>query len=592
MKQHIKSVIAILMCAAVVLGVLCAFPGGTTANAADEVNLLADKNPSFEDYSIPGWTITAGAVQSRDEASGSASTYSLKLAKAGSSATSAKINVTAGKQYTVSAMTKGAAATVEILFFDAQGSSLVPALKTVDASDTWTTFTATISAPSGAASAQVKLAANASASTPAYFDDVTFARAKANAVTITNADFSNGLIGWSNYTVAETDANDGALHVNRPQGNTSYNVPRQQNIAVDGGVNYTLSFDYKHNLSQLGAGNNTILLRVIYYDVGGKPTGGNTLGHNDYFGAKQLVVENWTTYTASVTTPDDAVTMEIYLYFYVYCEGEMWVDNIAMTPAENANLLTENPGFETVSSTNGFPIANWSSPHGNDYFMTDYDASHGYVARIRSDLKEYVTPVRLLSAAVPVTELATYKASVDVSSLDGYAQLYIRYFANDTDTADSTVIAQAFVNSTVDANNWTTITKEFKAPEGAKYARVLIVALIERGGEQSVDVRVDDVRFWQSAAAPDTPAATTHATTAPATTHATTAATTAPATTIPEIVPTETTAPATTAAADTTNTAPPDSTGDNVGVAAMAAVMILAMTTMVALVIGAKKKSA
>lgn len=586
MKQHIKSVIAILMCAAVVLGVLCAFPGGTTANAADEVNLLAGKNPSFEDYSIPGWTITAGAVQSRDETSGTASTYSLKLAKAGASATSAKINVTAGKKYTVSAMTKGGAAKVEILFFDAQSSYRTSVIDAVAASDEWTTFTVTFTAPQYLACVQIKLQSDDD-SKPVYFDDVTFALAKANAVTIINADFSQGLTGWSNYTVAETDARDGALHVNRPEGNTSYNVPRQKDITVDGGANYTLSFDYKWNLSQLGAGNNAMLLRVIYYDVDGEPTGGyNSDGWNDYVGVKQLVVENWTTYTASVTTPDDAVKMEIYIYFYVYCVGEMWVDNIAMTPAENANLLTENPGFETVSSTNGFPIANWSSPHGKDYFMTDYDASHGYVARIRSDLKEYVTPVRLLSAAVPVTELATYKASVDVSSLDGYVQLYIRYFANDTDTADSTVIAQAFVNSTVDANDWTTITKEFKVPEGAKYARVLIVALIERGGEQSVDVRVDDVRFWQSAAAPDTTAATTQVTT-----QATTAATTAPATTVPEIVPTETTAPVTTAAADTTNTAPPDSTGDNAGVAAMAAVMVLAMTTMVALVIGAKKKS-
>ena len=82
MKQHIKSIVAVLMCAAMVLGVLCTVPGaGTTANAAGGVtNLLADKNPSFEDYEIPGWTITDGAVQSKDETSGTESVYSLNLA--------------------------------------------------------------------------------------------------------------------------------------------------------------------------------------------------------------------------------------------------------------------------------------------------------------------------------------------------------------------------------------------------------------------------------------------------------------------------------------------------------------------------------
>ena len=107
--KNMKSIIAVVMCAALVLGALYMIPGvGTTANAAGEAtNLLADKNASFETYSIAGWTISAGVAQSKEEAY-DASAWSLKINKNGATALSEKVAVTAGNYYAVSAQTVSA----------------------------------------------------------------------------------------------------------------------------------------------------------------------------------------------------------------------------------------------------------------------------------------------------------------------------------------------------------------------------------------------------------------------------------------------------------------------------------------------------
>ena len=115
-----KSIVAVLLCAAIVLGLLCALPGaGTKANAAGETtNLLADKNASFEAYTISGWTITAGVAQTNEAVFGTG-TWSLKMNKNGATALSEKVAVTAGNYYNVSAQTLGAAGKITVRFYDA-----------------------------------------------------------------------------------------------------------------------------------------------------------------------------------------------------------------------------------------------------------------------------------------------------------------------------------------------------------------------------------------------------------------------------------------------------------------------------------------
>jgi hypothetical protein len=186
--------------------------------------------------------------------------------------------------------------------------------------------------------------------------------------------------------------------------------------------------------------------------------------------------------------------------------------------------------------------------------------------------------------------------SADMKSTQGgLAQVYAYWYdANMT----KTLLGLIQVESAECDGQWHTKTKTFDVPAGAVYVNFMLC-----NSDRDEASYYDNITL-KGVAGGTTPTTTLPTTTVPTTTIPTTTvptttvptttvpATTVPATTVPATTaPVSTTAPAgTTAPATTEAPATTPDTGDTTSVTAMLVVMILAATTMVALVFGTKKR--
>ena len=139
MAQHIKRVTAAFLLVAMVLGLMggvpilstnAANPGGTGTDLDGNtiVNLLEGVNGDFEKYTIPGWSVMDGIVQSDEKLYGQGGSWALKLNDSNSSkalwSMSDKNEIVAGEKYTISAQVYGGIGEMTAFFYDKDGNYL------------------------------------------------------------------------------------------------------------------------------------------------------------------------------------------------------------------------------------------------------------------------------------------------------------------------------------------------------------------------------------------------------------------------------------------------------------------------------------
>ena len=95
MKLHFKRVIALSLLVALVLGLFGGIPILTTSASSTDsgantdidgnpiVNLMEGMNASFEEYSIPGWSVMEGVVQSDEQLYGEGGSWDDALKEEG-----------------------------------------------------------------------------------------------------------------------------------------------------------------------------------------------------------------------------------------------------------------------------------------------------------------------------------------------------------------------------------------------------------------------------------------------------------------------------------------------------------------------------
>ena len=89
MKLHFKRVTAASLFVAMVLGLFAGIPFMTINAASSEpvtdiegnpiVNLMDGINGSFDEYTIPGWSVMDGVIQTDEQLYGEGGTWALKL---------------------------------------------------------------------------------------------------------------------------------------------------------------------------------------------------------------------------------------------------------------------------------------------------------------------------------------------------------------------------------------------------------------------------------------------------------------------------------------------------------------------------------
>ena len=206
MKQTFKRFTALCVLAATLLGLVGGVPMPINTSAANTdadgntiVNLLDGKNPSFEEYTIPGWSTMAGVVQSDEHIYGEGGTWSLKLCD--TSATSSiwsqsdKHEIVPGDKYTVSVRVYGGVGQMTVYFYDASGkalNNLTFSVKTNSAADTWQTLSKSFTADANAKYLSIKVSSTDAGKEPVWFDAVVLASNALDGfkVELNNGDFS------------------------------------------------------------------------------------------------------------------------------------------------------------------------------------------------------------------------------------------------------------------------------------------------------------------------------------------------------------------------------------------------------------------
>ena len=466
--KNLKSIIAVVMCAAIVLGVLCMIPGvGTSANAAGETtNLLADKNASFEAYSISGWTISAGVAQSKEEAY-DASAWSLKINKSGATALSEKVAVTAGNYYAVSAQTLGGAGKITVRFYDASDVELTTAAVSVDAAAVaaWTETEKVFAAPADAAKAAVELSATSDVAV--YFDAVSLVASSMPLVdpVLENGDFSQEWTsgtygpGWTNTNTANAAAvtENGVLKVTKKtatgNGDKGYGYGiRSSRVDIVEGVAYNASIDIKLNTA-----NSCQFYLYFYADETSAAISTATVScivAGDYS-------SDWTTLSVTGVAPVGATKAAIYVTDPWYNDGASYFDNATLTLSNTVR----DASFEG-------PAKNSNASSGLSKGTAYVNTNATYVKSGEQSIY-YNGTGQLSMGNVNVVPGATYKASVYTKLEDGVTgtqnvAVYLYFYDK-----NGTQLEGKWGQATPVTGAWTEVTKTYTAPAGATNARVM-----------------------------------------------------------------------------------------------------------------------
>ena len=272
MKHYFERVTAVALLLAMLAGLLGGVPFAATSAAGDAaepptdiegnpiVNLMAGMNESFEELTIPGWSVMEGVVQADDHLYGVGGVWSLKLCDSFADeavwSVSDKNEIKAGEDYTLSAQVYGGIGQMTVYFYDKDGnelSDLTAERATEKAADEWQELSVAFTAADNAATFAVKVSTTNEGKEAVWFDAVTLSSnaGKDFRLEMKNPDFNepwaeNAKIapGWiysGNYASA-FDKGNGDLALCIKRANTTYTV-KSERFAILPGKAYTVTAD-------------------------------------------------------------------------------------------------------------------------------------------------------------------------------------------------------------------------------------------------------------------------------------------------------------------------------------------------------------
>ena len=639
--KNMKSIIAVLMCAAILLGVLWAVPGAAVnpvnAVGTETEELKASWRYTFEDatdlssLTSNGWTALYGAagvpklfsiadlngntVLKYDNSS--ANPNALNTGSYGLASPFIKVTAGATVYGEVEMYTDGSTTTMLYLYFyDANGNKINEADKAGSkaTNGAWNKITLSNVAPANATHARVMVYNGSSNTGIVYFDNVVIREQITTSSSNGFADGKNTSV-WNSIDIdfESVHSIEGvkALGWNLTGAASSYKVVTEAdgNQAMQMKANaYSPLLDVR-GLTAIQASmelktTTFVDLYAYFIDVNGATTLAEVSKRDE--AASSLGVQDgdkWLPYTSkTIKLPEGTV----YVMFMLYANSttDALVDNFKVINAymDHDELVYDFENGETMATlyADGWTPSNLITVTRAGT-VVDAENSSNKVLKLQRTEKEGT--IWLYSGYMNVEDFAKVTVSAKMmSTTGGLAQVYVyTYDANMTKTH----LGLLQVENTQCDGQWRNLTKTLDLPEDAVYVNFMLCNGTKEPASYYDDISVTGVAATTptttapattapatTAPATTAPATTAPATTAPATTApATTApATTAPATTAPATTAPATTAPATTAAADTTAAATTPNTGDTTTVTAMLVVMILAATTMIALVFGAKKR--
>ena len=482
MKRYLKSIGAVLLCAALVLGVLCAVPGASTkANAAgNTTDLLATLNGNFESYGIPNWTVSGGAAQYGDLVYGTGD-YSLRLPDSNASdasyAVSDKVSVTAGKMLTVSAQVSGGAAgELSVLFYNASDAELTAqtvSVTTATPAATWQLLTKDFVVPADAVKAAVKVSTTAAGTEDVYFDEValkpydprTFVPEIVNP-SFETAQNGNAVVGWTNRgaagtTFAQVDLGNGnhGLQVTKAS-NAGYSF-RMNRTDIIGGLAYTFSIKVKTNSDDSGCQ----AYMYFYDDNSATP---NTALINPPTHSYMILKGDYSSEFAEIKitglAPVNATSMDILLTDAAKNGRSAIFDDAKLSLA--FDLL--EPSFEGAAGSSGMPVG-WTP--GSSTVISNTDTTY-----IKTGNKSLGTNSAswIYSNYFNIDGGETYEAKIYTKRHSAYtdealASLYLYYY----DNTGAQVGAASGVVEPV-SSGWTEIVASKAAPSNAVAARLMV----------------------------------------------------------------------------------------------------------------------
>ena len=510
MKYILRRTTALLLLMAMITGLFGGIPFAVNTSAAMDtdadgnkiVNLLDGKNPSFEEYTIPGWSTMAGVVQSDEHLYGEGGTWSLKLCDASATSSiwsqSDKHEITPGDKYTVSARVYGGIGQMTVYFYDANGSVLndqTITLATSKASNSWQMITKSFTAATNAKKLAIKVSSTNAGTEAVWFDAVVLA---SNALDGFKAELKNGDFsadwgtakmapGWVNNWSANAkfELMNGALAATKlkPSGQVGSD-------GVDHGFGYYFSSDridivggYAYNASidiKLKTGN-SFQMYLRFYEGDATTPIATVSGflEGDY-------TKEWTTVTIGGIAPQNATKAMLYITDPWYSDGVSYFDNASISMAKQV----ANDSMELINSS--------KSPFG-------------YTINRQSSIKEFsnTNPAYVKTgkaSAVCQDDSLLWSTYINVDPNENYvASIWAKREAGHTDDCtavtailfydkDGKELKRIVKGATPVSDKWTEVTASFFAPEEAVTARMLFY----KGAKGSGKVYFDDASITKT----------------------------------------------------------------------------------------------
>lgn len=492
MRQHFKRVTALSLLVALVLGLFGGIPIlSTTASSTDSsantdiegkpiVNLLDGKNGDFEEYSIPGWSVMEGVVQSDEQRYSKGGSWALKLNDSNSSKStwsmSDKNELTAGEEYTISAQVYGGVGQMTVYFYDASGNELKNlgfTLTSPKASNSWQTLSKDFVADASATHLAVKVSTTDAGTANVYFDAVTLAVRDTNAnftLSMANGDFNAAWSGkiapnwnYSGNAASAYDKGNGDLALQIKRTASKYTV-KSDRFAILGGKAYTATVD----IWQTAAMNGQLVVKFYADATTGdeiKPKIGE--GFITFSGAG--TTDGWVTLATNSLAPTNATYAEIWL-------TSPWAGGSAEAPEytyfDNATFSFAGELFNT--SYENAATKSDGTPLGVAPTLALVDAVS--TAKAHTGSKSVLTPVQknwhtfTINVKPGEKYEATAYAMLQDATADPSTCPIVLYFFDKT----GTIVKQTQENFKPTTDTWTEMKVSYTAPDEAVAMRAMV----------------------------------------------------------------------------------------------------------------------
>ncbi|MBE6947277.1 MAG: hypothetical protein E7454_03400 [Ruminococcaceae bacterium] len=320
MKKMSRKILAVVLCAAMLVGHFTVIPQAVTAvDAVDSTsttpanpNLLDGLNPDFETTNdLKNWTVSdkAAVFQSSTIVTEGKVSLCIKDASADAkqNAISEQTTVIPGDPYYAIAKTFGTThGVLTVHFYDANGVEMADqavSQSVAVAKQEWQALSVQVNAPEGAKKAAVEVSTTVEGVGVAYFDNVAFYAEPGDTITL-NSSFEGGFDaaeclpegwrGWGGKTpLRQINTNLNYVHKGKQSMklDVSINTATNKNtttgiesnfIDVIPGLPYVYSF--WHKSEPFATGNSTSYVYVNFYNVEGEriSTSGNPIGTSAY----------------------------------------------------------------------------------------------------------------------------------------------------------------------------------------------------------------------------------------------------------------------------------------------------------------------